>query len=152
MELTFQPQSERSPNWPASPSKNTPVAKKPNRAARTTKQPCVALKLISDSYFDYLQSSASDAKIARDYLASRGINDESRKHFRIGFAPDSWSYAVDLLKGQQYSGEVAHACGVASPKRSGDGYVDMFRGRLMFPIQDLQDDRFPWRTRDPRHC
>ena len=97
-----------------------------------------ALKLISDSYFDYLQSSAPDAKIARDYLASRGINDESRKHFRIGFAPDSWSYAVDLLKGQQYSGEVAHACGVASPKRSGDGYVDMFRGRLMFPIQDLQ--------------
>ncbi len=97
-----------------------------------------AIKLTSDSYFDYLQSNELDAKIARNYLESRGINDESRKHFRIGFSPDSWSYAVDLLKRHQFSGEVAHACGVASPKRSGDGYVDMFRGRLMFPIQDLQ--------------
>ncbi len=97
-----------------------------------------AIKLASDSYFDYLQSNEPDAKIARDYLASRGINDESRQHFRIGFSPDSWSYAVDLLKRHQFSGEVAHACGVASPKRSGDGHVDMFRGRLMFPIQDLQ--------------
>ncbi len=97
-----------------------------------------AIKLASDSYFDFLQSNEPDAKIARDYLASRGIDDESRKYFRIGFSPDSWSYAVDLLKRNQFSGEVAHACGVASPKRSGDGYVDMFRGRLMFPIQDLQ--------------
>lgn len=97
-----------------------------------------AIKIASDSYFEYLQSNDSDAQIARDYLESRGINDESRKHFRIGFSPDSWSYAVDLLKRHQFSGEVAHACGVASPKRSGDGYVDMFRGRLMFPIQDLQ--------------
>ena len=97
-----------------------------------------AIQLASDSYFEYLQSNEADARIARDYLASRGINDESRKHFRIGFSPDSWSYAVDLLKRHQFSGEVAHACGVASPKRSGDGYVDMFRGRLMFPIQDLQ--------------
>ena len=97
-----------------------------------------AIKIASDSYFQYLQSNESDAQIARDYLESRGINDESRKYFRIGFSPDSWSYAVDLLKRHQFSGEVAHACGVASPKRSGDGYVDMFRGRLMFPIQDLQ--------------
>ena len=97
-----------------------------------------AIKLASDSYFEYLQSNELDAKIARDYLASRGINDESRRHFRIGFSPDSWNYAVDLLKRNQFSGEVAHACGVASPKRSGDGHVDMFRGRLMFPIQDLQ--------------
>lgn len=97
-----------------------------------------AIKLASDSYFSFLQSNEPDAKIARDYLASRGINDASRQHFRIGFSPDSWNYAVDLLKRNQFSGEVAHACGVASPKRSGDGYVDMFRGRLMFPIQDLQ--------------
>ncbi|MGB1925370.1 MAG: toprim domain-containing protein, partial [Rubripirellula sp.] len=32
----------------------------------------------------------------------------------------------------------AHAAGIASAKRAGDGFVDMFRGRLMFPIFDLQ--------------
>lgn len=98
-----------------------------------------AMKLVSDSYFQYLQSGEADAKLARDYLASRGIDDESRQRFRIGFSPDQWSFAVDLLKKHNLSGEVALAAGVASAKRSGNGFVDMFRGRLMFPIHDLQD-------------
>ena len=99
-----------------------------------------AMKLVSDAYFQMLDNgTGDDAKVARDYLAERGIDDENRKRFRIGFAPDSWSFAVDLLKQHNLSGEVAHAAGVASAKRSGGGYVDMFRGRLMFPIHDLQD-------------
>ncbi|MEM8669937.1 MAG: DNA primase [Planctomycetota bacterium] len=97
-----------------------------------------AVKLIADAYFDQLDRGTSvDAQVARDYLASRGISDESRKRFRIGFAPDEWSFAVDLLKKNGFSGEVAYASGVAS-NRAGGGHVDMFRGRLMFPIQDLQ--------------
>lgn len=99
-----------------------------------------AMKLVSDSYFAQLETGTSDdAKIARDYLAQRGIDEASRKRFRIGFAPDQWSYAVDLLQKHNFSGEVAHAAGIASAKKSGKGFVDMFRGRLMFPIHDLQD-------------
>lgn len=98
-----------------------------------------AMQLVSDAYFEELGSgSSSDAKLAREYLLQRGISDESRTRYRIGFAPDAWSFAVDLLKKHGFSGEVAHAAGLASPKRSGSGHVDMFRGRLMFPIHDLQ--------------
>jgi DNA primase len=96
------------------------------------------VKLIADAYFDQLENGSShDAQLARDYLASRGISDESRQKFRIGFAPDQWSYAIDLLAKKGFSGEVAYAAGVASNRSSG-GHVDMFRGRLMFPIHDLQ--------------
>ncbi|MCG8650951.1 MAG: DNA primase [Pirellulales bacterium] len=99
-----------------------------------------AMKLVCDAYFEQLDNGGSeDAKIARDYLAERGIDEEHRKLFRIGFAPDSWSFAVDLLQRNRFSGEVAHAASLAFPKRSGGGHVDMFRGRLMFPIHDLQD-------------
>ncbi len=99
-----------------------------------------AVKLVCDAYFDELESGGSDdAKIARDYLAQRGIDDENRRRFRIGFAPDSWSFAVDLLKRHRFSGEVAHAASLAFPRQSGGGHYDMFRGRLMFPIHDLQD-------------
>lgn len=99
-----------------------------------------AMKLVSDAYFKHLESGTSDdAKIARDYIAERGIDDENRKRFQIGFSPDEWSFAVDLLKKHNLSGEVAQAAGVASAKRSGNGFVDMFRGRLMFPIHDLQN-------------
>ena len=98
-----------------------------------------AINRVSDAYYEQLDSGTSDdAKIARDYLAQRGISDESRSRFRIGFAPDSWSFAVDLLKKHKLSGDVAVAAGVAS-KRSGGGFVDMFRGRMMFPIHDLQN-------------
>lgn len=99
-----------------------------------------AMKIVADDYFEQLENpKTDDAKIARDYLASRGVDDENRKRFRIGFAPDSWDHAVSLLHRNNVSGEVAHACGAASAKVSGDGFVDMFRGRLMFPIHDLQD-------------
>lgn len=97
-----------------------------------------AVKLISDAYYEQLERGDShDAQLARDYLKSRGIDEESRKRFRIGFAPDEWSFAVDLLAKQGIRGEVAYAAGVAS-NRSGGGHVDMFRGRLIFPIHDLQ--------------
>ncbi len=99
-----------------------------------------AMKLVCDAYFQTLESGSSDdAKIARDYLAERGIDDQNRQRFRIGFAPDSWSFALDLLKEKNFSGEVAHAASLALRKRSGSGFVDMFRGRLTFPIHDLQD-------------
>ncbi len=99
-----------------------------------------AMKLVADDYFNQLDDpKTDDAKLARDYLASRDIDDENRKRFRIGFSPDSWDHAVTLLHRNNFSGEVAHACGAASAKLSGNGYVDMFRGRLMFPIHDLQD-------------
>jgi DNA primase len=98
-----------------------------------------AMELITKAYFDQLESGTSDdARLAREYLAERGISEESRRRYQIGFAPDSWDFAVNLLKEKGFSGEVAHAAGIASAKRSGDGFVDMFRGRLMFPILDLQ--------------
>ncbi len=99
-----------------------------------------AMSLICDEYFRILDSgTGDDAKIARDYLDERGIDDENRRRFQIGFAPDQWSYAIDFLKKHGLSGAVAQAAGIASAKRSGSGEVDMFRGRLMFPIHDLQN-------------
>lgn len=98
-----------------------------------------AMRLVSDAYFKLLESGESDdAKLAREYLAERGISEESRRRFRIGFAPDEWSYAVDLLRQSHVSGEVAEAAGLALARRSG-GHYDRFRGRLIFPIHDLQD-------------
>ncbi|TWU20593.1 DNA primase [Novipirellula galeiformis] len=99
-----------------------------------------AMKLVADAYFTQLESGTSDdAKIARDYLASRGIDEENRKRFRIGFSPESWNFAVDLLRQHDFSAEVAEAAGLAIKRNSGEGHYDRFRGRLMFPIHDLQD-------------
>src|SRR6266516_4656778 len=44
-----------------------------------------------------LEQSA-EARIARDYLSQRQITEETRKTFRIGYAPDSWEALSSQLK------------------------------------------------------
>ena len=118
--------------------RRTPAAKPGSPEDRETL--FKALETITADYAGRLQNPRDgDSKIAAEYLRERGIDDENREKFRIGFAPDRWTEAVERLAADGIGGAVAAAAGVASPRKSGDGYVDMFRGRLMFPITDLQN-------------
>jgi DNA primase len=96
-----------------------------------------AMRWAVDQYAACLQTSSLAAK-ARDYIDSRGISADSREKFRIGYAPDSWDWLLDRGQSAGFSGEILHACGLAVPRKSGSGYYDMFRDRVMFPIFDLQ--------------
>jgi DNA primase len=103
-----------------------------------------AIEEVAQAYYEQLDARKSDdAKVAWDYLASRGIDDANRQKFRIGFAPQSWDFAVNLLKRKNYSEAVAIACGVAKSRGANNsgsantsGCYDFFRGRLMFPINN----------------
>lgn len=103
-----------------------------------------AVEEVAQAYYEQLDAHKSDdAKRAWDYLQQRGIDETNRKKFRIGFAPDSWDFAVNLLKAKNYSLDVAVACGAAIARQSGQGSsatggYDRFRGRLMFPIHNSQ--------------
>lgn len=97
---------------------------------------------VAQAYYEQLESHKSDdAKRAWDYLSERGVDERNRKKFRIGFAPDSWDFAINVLRRKNYSEAVAIACGVARDRQalsnsSGKGAYDGFRGRLMFPIHN----------------
>jgi DNA primase len=54
---------------------------------------------------------------AREYLAGRGLSDETIRQFRIGFAPDSGFLLRDRLKGE-FSEEVLRESGLFSWKES----------------------------------
>ena len=72
---------------------------------------------------------------AREYLKKRGMNDESMKTFRLGFAGNGWTDALDQLKKKGFSEKDILDAGVV--KRSEQGrLVDKFRNRIMFPIAD----------------
>ncbi len=45
-----------------------------------------------------LQKKNAKAKVAREYLETRGISEETQRAFHIGFAPDSWDSLLNLLK------------------------------------------------------
>jgi DNA primase len=90
------------------------------------------------SMFSTMLTSGKEATDARAYVTERGISPESIETFEIGYAPGYSDFLLRRLSGaRDLSAEVLLEAGLAS--RGEDGTVrDRFRGRLTFPIQDLQ--------------
>ncbi|HXE91511.1 MAG TPA: DNA primase [Terriglobales bacterium] len=72
---------------------------------------------------------------AREYLAGRGLTEETIRAFRIGFAPDSGFLLRDYFKGVSDE-EALRASGLFAWKSEGASPVmySRFRNRVMFPI------------------
>lgn len=83
-----------------------------------------------------LESSA-EGKIARDYLKRREITDETRQTFRLAYAPDSWDALSIYLRQKGATQEQIDKSGLVVKKEEGGSY-DRFRGRLIFPVMDIQ--------------
>ncbi len=79
----------------------------------------------------------ADAEPARRYIEERGIHSESIARFRLGFAPDSWTWLVDQGITASMPADVLDAVGLLARSERGTRY-DRFRGRVMFPINDPQ--------------
>lgn len=79
---------------------------------------------------------------AREYLAGRGLKEETIRTFRIGFAPDSGFTLKDRLKAD-FNEELMRASGLFAWKEGADrpaggpataAMYSKFRNRIMFPI------------------
>jgi DNA primase len=92
------------------------------------------LERVAAYYTSYLWESPEAAK-ARDYLAERGLGEESLRAFGVGYAPSAWDKI--LVRGQQagFSVSELHGVGLVQRGREGKEY-DRFRSRIMFPIRD----------------
>jgi DNA primase len=88
-------------------------------------------------FFELQLNQAEGGAIARDYIQSRGIKEETATFFRLGYAPDSWEALTNNLKERGATTDDIQKSGLAVLKDSG-GFYDRFRGRLMFPITDSQ--------------
>ncbi len=72
-------------------------------------------------------------KIARDYLAKRGVPEAVADQFGLGFSQKSWSRLTDRFKKEGFTPEAIESSGLAL-RRDDGGLYDRFRNRLMFPI------------------
>ncbi len=80
----------------------------------------------------------ANGKIALEYLYKRGIDDETIKKFRIGYAPDDWQACVNFAKSLGYSEAEAVETGTVRVSEKSGKLYDHFKGRLMFSIWDGQ--------------
>jgi DNA primase len=80
-----------------------------------------------------------EAAHARQYLAGRGVIDETIRTFRMGYAPDSGFALKDRLK-NDFSEEILRASGLFSWKEGAEagGIYSKFRNRIIFPIANEQ--------------
>jgi len=84
-----------------------------------------------------LDTNSGEARAAREYLVQREITNETRNTFRLGLAPDSWDALSFYLKQKGASQSQIERSGLVVKKEEG-GFYDRFRGRLMFPVMDVQ--------------
>ena len=82
--------------------------------------------------------SSKEARIAREYLVQRELNQETQTAFRLGYAPDSWDALSLYLRQKGATQQQIERSGLVVKKEESSGYYDRFRGRLMFPVLDVQ--------------
>jgi DNA primase len=80
------------------------------------------------------QLASEAGRKAREYLASRGVSEKNAQEFGLGYAPLMWSLLADKLREAGLL-EFGVRAGLVAPRSRGDGYYDLFRGRLIVPIR-----------------
>src|SRR3989344_3376240 len=92
------------------------------------------------------QFQSTLGKEALEYLKGRGLEEETIKTFRLGFAPDDWQALSDYLISRGYRESEIVAAGLSIDRAKNHeptaasgkkGIYDRFRRRIMFPIFDI---------------
>ncbi len=92
---------------------------------------------LSASFFEKQLGNSAVGKEAKEYLLKRGIKEETIKKWRLGYSPDTWQGLSDFLVGRGYTREEIVKAGLAVQSDKGNNPYDRFRGRIIFPIFDL---------------
>lgn len=74
---------------------------------------------------------------ARDYLSKRGFGTEALAEFSLGWALPDWRGLFEFLSRKGVKDPILYQSGLVARSREGHPY-DLFRGRLLFPILNLQ--------------
>ena len=90
-------------------------------------------------FFEKQLSQSNVGKRAFEYLTSRGLLEPTIKEFRLGFAPNEWEALTGFLKDCGYKEKEIVESGMAIKREGGSGIYDRFRSRIMFPINDAND-------------
>lgn len=114
-----------------------PLPKRTEQADARTKQRAgifEAHELAQDLYRNALRASAGAE--AREYLAKRGVTPQLIEEFGLGLADRTGQTLLRRLQQKGFGPVQLRDTGLVFEKEDGSGFVDRFRGRLMFPIQN----------------
>ena len=88
--------------------------------------------------FYYNKLYSNEGRQALSYLHSRALSDKTITRFGLGFSPDNRFALTNHLKSKGFTDSELIAANLVFKARSGNGVVDRFVNRAMFPIIDLR--------------
>ncbi len=88
--------------------------------------------------FFYSKLYSPEGKSALSYLKGRALSDNTIKRFGLGYSPNSRFALTNHLKSKGFTDSELIAANLVFKARSGNGVVDRFYDRVMFPIIDLR--------------
>jgi DNA primase len=89
-------------------------------------------------YARYLWES-TEARPAREYLAGRGLEEQTLRAFQVGYAPSAWDRVLTASRRAGFSEDELLAAGLAQRSHTVQGRIfDRFRKRIMFPAADAR--------------
>ena len=82
----------------------------------------------------------SQGEHALKYLTEqRQLEEATIKDFQLGYAPAGWETLYRyLVETKRYPVNFVEQAGLIKPRKTGNGYYDVFRDRLIIPIADLK--------------
>ena len=106
-----------------------------DRTARLKAKVYEINKIVAEFYHENLYKPTS--KAAQEYIKKRKLDNRTLKAFLIGYA-GNFNELYLLLKQKGFTEEEMLASSLIKKTENG-GYMDSFRKRLMFPIQDVRE-------------
>ncbi len=127
---------------------NYEINKKKKEEKKKIADEIVELNKIALEFWETeLQAKNAKAKAAREYLEKRGISEETQKAFHIGFSPDKWDGLLNVLREKNIDEKLIEQSGLVSVNEEKDRVFDRFRGRIMFPVLDVNGNAIAFGAR-----
>ncbi|MEK6554521.1 MAG: DNA primase, partial [Bdellovibrionota bacterium] len=108
--------------------------------AKSTKETMLKLNKAAAAYYHNNLLDLSMDHPVRQYCARRGLTEEIIRKFHIGYATDEWEGLRRHLMNLKAPVPLAEKLGLLRPRKTGEGSYDLFRNRLMFPIQNHKEE------------
>jgi DNA primase len=119
---------------------NVPLPRQTNfpaeRKKTELKEILSKINRLAGSYFHEILLNSAEGRPGRDYFSNRHVTKETISMFKLGYAPSRWDGLAKELKSKGIPLKTAERAGLMVSRKDGD-YYDRFRGRIIFPIFDL---------------